>query len=83
MIDDFPEEVQETPCPWNGNLFMVDTNSPDLAELLHTFVAIGLFLCKRARSDIQQPIVYLTTRVKGPNQGDWFKLKKIFQADTS
>jgi hypothetical protein len=81
MIDDIPEEVQETPCPWNGNLFKADTNSPNLskekAELFHTFVSKGLFLCKRARSDIQPAIAFLTTLVNGPNQGDWFKLKKM------
>jgi hypothetical protein len=43
----------------------------------HTFVAKGLFLCKRARSDIQPAIAFLTTSVKEPNQGDWFKLKKM------
>jgi hypothetical protein len=82
MIDDFPEEVQETICPWNGNLFKVDTNSPNLSEekedIFHTLVAKGLFLCKRARSNIQPAITFLTTHVKGPNQDDWFKLKKSF-----
>jgi hypothetical protein len=62
IIGDFPEEVQETPCPWIGNIFKVDTNSPHLskenAELFHTFVAKGLCLCKRARSDIQPAIVF-------------------------
>jgi hypothetical protein len=81
MIEDFPEEVQRTSSPWNSNLFKVDTKSPKLAkeqaEQFHTFVAKGLFLCKRARSDIQPAIAFLTTRVRGPNQGDWFKLKKM------
>jgi hypothetical protein len=81
MIEKFPEELQETACPWNANLFKVDPKSPRLSneklEQFHTFVAKGLFLCKRARSDIQPAIAFLSTRVKGPNQGDWFKLKKM------
>jgi hypothetical protein len=47
------------------------------AELFHTFVAKGLFLCKRARPDIQPAISFLSTRVKGANQGDWFKLQNM------
>jgi hypothetical protein len=56
MIEEFPEELQEMSCPWNSHLFKVDPKSPMLAkekaEMFHTFVAKGLFLCKRARSDI-------------------------------
>jgi hypothetical protein len=40
-------------------------------------VAKGLFLCKRARPDIQPAIAYLTTRVKAPTEQDWFKLMKM------
>jgi hypothetical protein len=62
-------------------LLKVDQASPNLTKekvvQFHTFVAKGLFLCKRARSDIQPVIAFLTTRVKGPNQGYWFKLKKM------
>jgi hypothetical protein len=36
-----------------------------------------LFLCKRARSDIQPAIAFLTTGIKGPNQGDQFKVKNM------
>ena len=81
MIEEFPEKVGNSTCPWNANLFKVDQKSPKLskekAEIFHTFVAKGLFLCKRARSDIQPAIAFLSTRVKGPNQGDWFKLSKM------
>jgi hypothetical protein len=80
IFDDFPEEKTDSICPWNGNLFKVETLSPTLskekAEQFNTFVAKGLFLCKRPRPDIQPAIAFLYTRVKGPNQGDWFKLKK-------
>ena len=34
-----------------------------------------LFLCNRARPDIEPLISFLTTRVKEPDEGDWGKLK--------
>jgi Reverse transcriptase (RNA-dependent DNA polymerase) len=81
MVKEFPEELCKSNYPWNENLFKVDTNSPELAkdkrELFHTFVAKGLFVCKRARPDIQPAIAFLTTRVKAPNEQDWFKLVKM------
>ena len=40
-------------------------------------MAKALFLCKRARPDIQPAIAFLTTRVKSPDQQDWFKLVKM------
>jgi hypothetical protein len=44
------------------------------SEIFHTFVAKGLFLCKRAMPNIQQATLVLCTRVKDPNQADWEKL---------
>jgi hypothetical protein len=62
-------------------LFKVDPTVPKLTkekrELFHTFVAKGLFACKRARPDIQPAIAFLTTRVKEPDKQDWFKLKRM------
>ena len=81
MVDDFPEEITPSKCPWNDNLFKVDEKGKRLDkekhEIFHTFVAKGLFLSKRARPDIQPAIAYLSTRVKEPTEGDWFKLKKM------
>ena len=63
ILDDFTEEVTTSSCPRNGNLFKVDHNSPKLSkaksEQCHTFVAKGLFVCKRARIDIQPAIAFL------------------------
>ena len=42
-------------------------------------VAKGLFLCKRARPDIQGTIAYLCTRVQSPNEGDWMKLLRLMK----
>jgi hypothetical protein len=44
------------------------------AELFHSVVAKGLFVCKRARPDIQPAIAVLCTRVKEPHKSDWRKL---------
>ena len=81
MVNEFPGVIKPTNCPWTDNLFKVDTNSPQLAkdkaEEFHTFVAKGLFVCKRARQDIQPAIAFLSTRVKGPTQNDWSKLIKM------
>jgi hypothetical protein len=82
MVDEFPEELPgKTQCPWNENLFKVDNQSPalsfDMKDLHHTFVAKGLFACKRARSDIMPAIAFLSTRVQNPTQHDWFKLRRM------
>ena len=81
MIEEFPEKVGSSKCPWNENLFKVNNNAKPLSkekrELFHTFVAKGLFACKRARPDIQPAIAFLTTRVKEPDEQDWFKLMKL------
>jgi hypothetical protein len=44
------------------------------AELFHTIVAKGLFVCKRARPDIHPTTSLLCTRVREPIQDDWDKL---------
>ena len=81
MVDEFPEEIIKSKCPWNDNLFKVDEKGKKLDkekhEIFHTFVAKGLFLSKRARPDIQPAIAFLSTRVKEPTESDWFKLKKM------
>jgi hypothetical protein len=51
----------------------------DRAEEFHTTVAKGLFLCKRARPDIQPPISVLCTRVKEPTESDWQKLIQLLE----
>ena len=85
MIEDFREKykldgVTETPAA-------CDLFSPGTGEMLneekredfHTFVAKGLFASKRARPDIQPTIAVLTTRVKGPTDGDWEKLIRLMK----
>lgn len=84
MIEEFPEPVNtERTCPWNEKLFKVDKTARNLdkkkAEEFHTFVAKGLFLCKRGRQDIQPAISFLSMRVHNPNQNNWEKLKRVME----
>jgi hypothetical protein len=85
MIEEFPikmgpKDVARTPAA--DSLFNYGTGAKldaKRSEIFHTTVAKGLFLCKRARPDIQQAISVLCTRVKDPNQSDWAKLMRMMK----
>jgi hypothetical protein len=85
MLNDFPvklgkKDVAKTPA--GDNLFNLGTRAKlDMKRLdiFHTFVAKGLFLCKRARPNIQQAISVLCMRVRDPNQADWEKLIRVMK----
>ena len=47
------------------------------AVIFHNMVARGLFLCKRARPDIQTAVAFLATRVSQPDIDDWKKLCRM------
>jgi hypothetical protein len=82
MLEDFPEKLKNgTLCPWTERLFKVDdkskTLSDDKVKTFYTFVMKGMFVCKRARPDIQPVIAFLSTRVRAPTDQDWNKLMKL------
>jgi KUP system potassium uptake protein len=83
MIEDFPEVILKkgVTCPWTERLFKVDDNAPILSETksrtFYTFVMKGMFLCKRARPDIQPAIAFLSTRVRNPTEQDFQKLLRL------
>ena len=85
MLDEFPIHLTKddvAPTPATADLFAQPPSVPlpkDKAELYHTFVAKGLFLCKRARPDTQTAIAALCTRVKPPTQDDWCKLMRYMR----
>ena len=85
MLDTFPIKFKDGDAvntPAADNLFKVDGSKPlekNQAELFHTTVAKALFLCKRARPDIQPIVAFLCTRVKQPNRGDWKKLLRLMK----
>lgn len=91
MVDYVQRMINEAPEPFGGNastpaanhLFDIDDNSKALdeqhASRFHHMVAKALFLCKRARPDIQLTVGFLSTRVRAPTEEDWRKLKRLVQ----
>ena len=75
MITEFPVKITKTAKTPAGDKLMEVGNEKVLdkqrAEVYHTTVAKGLFLCKRARPDIQPTIAFLSTRVISPTEMDW------------
>jgi hypothetical protein len=81
MVKDFPFELKSiTTNPWTEKLFKVNNESKNLEDerrtIFHTFVMKAMFLCKRARPDVNPVVGFLSSRVKEPNEGDWTKLLK-------
>jgi hypothetical protein len=60
------------------DLFKIDEDAVKLdqarAKAFHNITAKGIYVTKRARPDISLSIVFLTTRVKGPDIDNWRKL---------
>jgi hypothetical protein len=86
IIDTFPEEIKGTAAtPAADHLFKVQDPEEaralpeDQAMAFHRSIAQLLFLSGRARRDIQTPVACLTTRVKGPDEDDWGKLKRVLK----
>ena len=86
MVDDFPTEFKpsETATSPAAEDLFAEGEGKDLenqrSEVFHTFIAKGLFACKRARPDIHPTIaVLLSTRVKKPNEDDWKKLNRLLK----
>jgi hypothetical protein len=86
MIDEFPEAIEKaSSTPHSDSLFTVEEE--DTAKLLgedgaiqfHRTTAQLLFLCPRARKDIQTAVSFLTTQVKQPTEQDWSKLRRVLQ----
>eukprot|EP00978_Attheya_sp_CCMP212_P014510 scaffold37028_cov57-Attheya_sp.AAC.1 len=84
MLEDVAADINGmavTPVP-NHLLDINEDGKPlneELAELFHHNVAKMLFLCKRARPDIQTEISFLCTRVKAPDEDDYKKLSRVIK----
>jgi hypothetical protein len=70
--------------PAADHLFKVNTTDPTkLSEqesiFFHHYTAKLLFLCKRARPDIQTAVAFLSTRVKDPDLDDYKKLARVMK----
>ena len=80
MVDDFPAEFKikgTAPTPAASDLLQKGDSEPIdkfRKETFHTFVAKGLYACKRARPDTNTAISILSGRTQNPNEEDWEKL---------
>jgi hypothetical protein len=86
IIESFPEIIEGTSAtPAADHLFKVREISEtkilpeEQAVAFHRTTAQLLFLSGRARRDIQTAVAFLTTRVKGPDEDDWGKLKRVLR----
>jgi len=84
MMNDLPPDMDGTaPNPAGKHLFDVNDKTTKLdvktAELYHHNTAKLLFLCKRARPDIQTAVAFLCTRVKNPDEDDYKKLTRTIR----
>jgi hypothetical protein len=84
MLADLPTEMDGTaPTPAANHLFTVNDNQTKVdeqkAQFFHTYVAKTLFLCKRARPDLQTAVAFLCTRVKSCDEDDYKKLIRMLQ----
>jgi hypothetical protein len=85
MLSNFPVKLRKkdvVKTPAGDNLFNLGTRAKldtKRSEIFHTFVAKGLFLCKRARPNIQHAILVLCMRVRDQNQADWEKLMRVMK----
>ena len=86
VLRNFPEELgAATASPASEHLFQVrpdnerDVLPEEQAQAFHHTVAQLLFMSTRARRDIQTAVSFLTSRVKSPDQDDWFKLRRCLK----
>ena len=90
MMDYIQDLLKELPTEMKGeaataaanHLFEVNGEDPvkldeEIAVMFHHNVAKLLFLCKRARPDLQTAVAFLCTRVKDPDKDDYKKLTRL------
>ena len=84
MLTQLPEDMEGVATtPAAEHLFKVNDTPTYLNEeqemFFHHNVAKLLFLCKRARPDIQTAVAFLSTRVKHPDCDDYKKLGHVMK----
>jgi hypothetical protein len=75
MLADLPAEMDgEAPSPPVNHLLTVNDDQIEVeekkAQLFHMYVEKKLFLCKRARPDLQTAVEFFSTRVKSCDEDD-------------
>jgi hypothetical protein len=85
MLAELPEDMSgESVTPAPNHLFQVNMEDAvklpaEKSELFHHNAAKLLFLCKRARPDVQTATAFLCTRVKSPDTDDYKKLTRVMR----
>jgi hypothetical protein len=84
ILDETPEDMEGTATsPASAHLFKIiegiELLDETTSELFHATVAKLLFLCKRARPDVQTAIAFLCTRVQHPTKHDYNKLARVIK----
>jgi hypothetical protein len=84
ILNELPVDMAGVaPTPAANHLFDVNDEAEklndDQKEFFHHVVAQLLFLCKRARPDIQTAIAFLCTRVQKPDTDDYKKLCRVIK----
>jgi Reverse transcriptase (RNA-dependent DNA polymerase) len=82
MLSDLPEYFDgSATTPAAEHLLKVDKDAQALdqgdSEIYHSTTAKILFLCKRARPDVQTAMAFLCTRVMSPDVDDKKKLRRL------
>jgi hypothetical protein len=81
ILDEAPDNMDGTAVtPAASNPFTLRTDAEKLdhgdADTYHRLTAKLLYLCKRARPDLQTAVAFHTTRVMQPDADDWKKLTR-------
>ena len=85
MLNGLPADMDgESATPAANHLFEVNEQNREMldkeqADMFHHNVAKLLFLCKRARPEIQTAVAFLCTRIKGPDSDDYKKLTRVMK----
>jgi hypothetical protein len=84
MLTDLPAKMDgEAPSPTANHLLTVNDDQTKVdekkAQLFHTYVVKVMFLCKRARPDLQTEVAFLSTRVNSCDEDDYKKLIRMLQ----
>ena len=82
MIEEWPEELKGHKVnPHADHLFTIRSDEDrellpeEMATQFHRTTAQLLFMCLRARSDVQTAVSFFTTRVRAPDMDNWKKLR--------
>ena len=82
IIEESPYEMKEqTKSPWIDKLVKANDLDDKLDEaiqqILHTFLVKATFVYKRKEPNVENVVIYLSTRTIESNEGDWLNLVRM------